>query len=312
MPTLPAALSRLRTLAVTNWPIKLTALVLSAVLWAATAAQEPTTQLVGVTLEVQPPEGRALRRSLPPVQALFAGSTRELIKLYAQPPVIRKTIPDTVDGSEYTLELSPTDLTVADDANVTAQDVQPRMILVQLDNLAQRSLPVVPRVTVRPDSGFALYTGIAVAPSSLIVRGPEVRVTGLDALYTIPLEITGVTQPVRRSIEIDTTGITPVRLSRYAVEVSVDVGPVTTRTLDSVPVELRASRRTRWSATPDAVTVTLEGATARLARITLDSISVVAAVVGSARLQTVGINVISPTGITARATPDSVVVRRRQ
>jgi YbbR domain-containing protein len=225
--------------------------------------------------------------------------------------VIRKTIPDTVDGSEYTLELSLTDLTVPSDVNVTAQDVQPRMISVQLDNLAQRSLPVIPRVTVRPDSGFALYTGIAVAPSSLIVRGPEVRVTGLDALYTLPLEITEVTQPVRRSIAIDTTGLAPVRLSRYAVEVSADVGPVTTRTLDDVPVELRVPRRTRWSATPEAVTVTLEGPTARLARITFDSISVVAAVTGSARLQTVGISVISPAGITARAAPDSVVVRRR-
>jgi hypothetical protein len=305
-------LEALRKLVVTNWPIKLTALVLSAVLWAATAAQEPTTQLVGVTLEVRPPEGRALRRSLPAVQALYAGSTRELIKLYAEPPVIRKTIPDTVDGSEYTIELSVTDLTVAGDANVTARDVQPQLIAVQLDKLAQRSVPVVPRVTVRPDSGFALFTGIAVAPSSLIVRGPEVRVSRLDALYTLPLEIARVTQPVQRSIAIDTTGLAPVRLSRYAVEVSADVGPISTRTLSQVLVEVRSDRRGRWSSSPDAVTVTVRGATARLARLLPDSISVVALVGGREREQTIRLNVIAPPGITARAVPDSVVVRRER
>ncbi|MFQ6045711.1 MAG: hypothetical protein ACE5PT_05030 [Gemmatimonadales bacterium] len=291
--------------------MKLTAVLLAAVLWAATAAQEPTTQLVQVALEVQPPEGRALRRSLPYVQALFAGSTRELIKLFAHPPVIRKEIPDTVQGSEYIVELDLADLVVTGDANVTPQDVQPRMITVQLDALAQRTLPVVPRVRVRPDSGFGLYTGIAVAPSSLLVRGPEIRVSTMNALYTLPLEITEVRQPVRRSLAIDTTGLAPVRLSRYSVDVSADVGPISTRTLSQVPVEVRSERGRRWSPTPSVVTLMLRGATARLAGIDPDSVSVVAMVVGSAREQVVPLSVIAPPGISARPVPDSVVVRRR-
>lgn len=311
MPKQPTILRKLGRLLVVNWPIKLTALILAAALWAATASQEPTTQLVQVALEIQPPEGRALRRSLPNVQALFAGSTRELIKLFAQPPVIRKEIPDTVQDSEYIVELDLTDILVTQGANVTPQDVQPRMITVQLDELAQRTVPVVPRVTVRPDSGFGLYTGIAVAPSSLLVRGPEVRVSTMNALYTLPLEISGVRQPVRRSLPIDTTGLAPVRLSRYSVDVSADVGPVSTRTLSQVPVEIRSNRGGRWAAIPPAVSLTIRGPSARIAGIGPDSLGVVAMAVGSAREQVVALNIIAPPGISARPTPDSVIIRRR-
>src|SRR5262245_12402035 len=69
-----------------NWPMKLTALALAAVLWAAVAAEEPSTQRVAITLRVTAPEGRPLTRSLPTIHGVFAGPARELLKLYASPP----------------------------------------------------------------------------------------------------------------------------------------------------------------------------------------------------------------------------------
>jgi len=63
--------ARVRDGLVVNWPAKLTALLLSGVLWAAVAAEEPTTQLVPVTLVVQPPPGRTLKGTLPSVQAVY-------------------------------------------------------------------------------------------------------------------------------------------------------------------------------------------------------------------------------------------------
>ena len=38
-----------------NWPIKLTALVLATVLWAAVEAEEPTTQLIPVSVTITTP-----------------------------------------------------------------------------------------------------------------------------------------------------------------------------------------------------------------------------------------------------------------
>lgn len=308
----PTTLRKLGKRIIANWPIKVTALILSALLWAATTTQEPTTQVVPVVVQIEPPAGRALRQSIPPVRALFAGSLRELIKLYGQPPVIRKQIPDTVSGTEYTMELEPGDLTGYNNADVRPQDVQPRIITVALDEVAQRTLPIIHRVSIRPDSGFAQVGGVTVQPGSLLVRGPEARVRGLSALYTVPLEITGVEQPVRRSVRIDTTGLSPVRLAQNTVDIFVDVEPLSDRLLTGVPIIVRDPQRGTWEATPDSVTVTLRGPTNRVARLPLDSVQVVAFIEARDRDQVVRLTLITPTGITGTLARDSVRVRRRR
>lgn len=294
----------------TNWPIKITALVLSAVLWAVVAAEEPTTQLVPVELQVRLPEGRTLTRSLPPVQALYAGTSRELIKLYAAPPVIRRIVPDTVTGTSYALELSPAELSSVDNANVNVQDIQPRIIVVQMDNLAQRRVQVTPRVTVRPDSGYSQF-GLALAPSSVTVRGPAGLVGGIESVPTLPLELTGLAGPVRQSVPLDTSGMGMVRVSPAQVEVAVDVGPISERVLMGVPVVLPRDQAGQWESQPPAIVVTVRGRSARLARLTRDSVEAVAVFRRDDPEQVVRLNIVAPSGIQAVASPDTVVVRRR-
>ena len=302
--------SGFRAALVTNWPIKLTSLALAFVLWAAVAAEEPTTQLVPVTLIVEPPEGRALTRPLPPVKALYAGSSRELIKLFSTPPVVTAVIPDTLTGSNYVLELLPNDLKLAQDAEVTPQDVQPRRIDITLDAVSRRRVPVVSRVTIKPDTGFAVVGGVAFSPSSVQVQGPEVVVSRIEAATTVPLEITAVRGPVRRRVPIDTGSLGVVQVSQREVEVSADVEAVSERALFDVAVMVRGDRGP-WVADPPAVIVTVRGPAMRVAQLGRDSVTVLAVPSGAARRETVRLTVVAPPGIEATATPDTVQVQRR-
>jgi hypothetical protein len=293
-----------------NWPIKVTSLALAAVLWAAVAAEEPTTQLVPVTLLVEPPEGRALTRPLPQVKALYAGSARELIKLYGSPPVISAMIPDTLTGSSYILELTPNELKLVQSADVKPQDVQPRRIEVTLDAVSHRTVPVVARVTIRPDTGFAVVGGVALSPSSLLVRGPGAVVARTESVSTVPLEITGVRGPVRRNVAIDTEVLGVAQVSRREVEISAEVEAVSERALLDVPVSVRGDR-TAWLVDPATVLVTVRGPATRVARLSKDSVSVVAQPAGTGRRETVRLTLMAPAGIEAAARPDTVHVQRR-
>ncbi len=303
---------KVRGLIFTNWPIKITAIVLAAILWAATAAQEPSTDLVDVRLEVQPPPGRALAAELPPVKALYAGRARELIKLYAQPPVVSRQLPDTLTGSVYLLELSLADLAVVDNADVSPQDIQPRTISVQLDDVFQRTVPVVPRVSVVPDSGYEQFGGVAVVPGSVVVRGPRELVRTTDELFTVPLELVEATEPATQTVPIDTSALGILRLSHSEVQVSVDVDAVSDQTVVGVPVVVRSERGGEWIVDPPAVTVTVHGRSVRLDQITIDSIRVVAEITGVQRRVVVELEVIPPAGMTAVATPDSATIRRNE
>jgi hypothetical protein len=303
-------LLKVRGRALDNWLIKVTAFVLAAILWAAVAAQEPTTQLVAVQLEVQPPMGRALTSELPDVQALYAGSARELIKLYAQPPMIRKALPDTISGSDYTMELALSDLEVTDGADVRAQRLEPRTILLRLDEVSRRVVSVVPRVTIEPDSGHQLFAEISVRPARIAVTGPGVLVQQIESVMTAPLALEGVREPVRRRLAIDTTALGAVRLSHREVEIFADVGAVSERVLMGVPVGVEELGPGAWVSDPPAVIVTVRGPRNRLAALTRDSISVHAVRVSSGPDSLASLMVTPPDGIVGRAIPDSVTVRR--
>lgn len=311
MPTIEAVVSRARGWIVTNWPIKFTAIALAAILWALVAAQEPTEQLVPVRLDVTPPPGRAIASELPPVQALFSGTSRELLKLYAQQPRIRKEVPDTLRGTRYTLELSVSDLVVEADAAVDARRIEPRIVLIQLDDVAERTVPVIPRISVAPDSGFRQFGGITVEPDSIVIQGPEALVRRTSSVFTERRELTELREPVRLTVPLDTARLGgELRLSATEVSVAVEVGAVSERVLIGVPVIVASARGGRWASMPPAVLVTVQGERARLDRLTLDSVRVVARPTGRADEETVRVEVAAPARITAWANPDTVTVRR--
>jgi YbbR domain-containing protein len=307
---LKSAVSSLRATLIDNWPIKLTALGLAAALWAAVAAQEPTTQIVPVLIRVEPPPGRSIEGPIPEVRALFRGIPRELMKLYAEAPIIRKSLPDTITGSEFLLTLVTSDITVIDGAAVNPQQIEPQSIRIVLDDVGRRSVPVVHRVTVTPDSGHQIFGGISVSPGSVTIQGPQDRVASVTSVTTVPVALTGLRTSVRRRVPIDTTNLEGLRLTPSAVTVTAEISALADRVFDGVLVTVDAADRAAWVTEPGMVNVIVTGRMTRMSELTRDSVRVLAAPPTGTDEGTVPLRVVVPQDLRARVTPDSVTVRR--
>jgi len=122
-----------------HWPLKLTALALSVLLWAAVASQEVTSQLVAVRVELDYDDSLELARPLPSVTALVTGPGHEIIKLYNTPLVLRAAIPESATRRAFRLRLTPERLQVPASAVVTVEEVEPRDLYVRLAKGPQRS-----------------------------------------------------------------------------------------------------------------------------------------------------------------------------
>jgi YbbR domain-containing protein len=289
-----------------NWPIKVTALALATVLWAAVAAEEPTTQLIPISVTVTTPANRTLTQQLPPVQAVYEGSARELIKLYTSPPLIRIVVPDTLSESVYTFDLSPQDVILAADADVALRDVIPQRLTIVLDDEAQRRVPVVPRVTLQTDSGFVVTGPVTAVPESVLVIGPEAQVRRIGRVYTDSLAIRRVRESVTRTIPIDTTAFGVVRLSQHEVEVQAAVEAVAERTIAGVPVVIASGV---WASIPSTVQLHVTGPAALVRALTGDRF-IVTADSTTSEGEMVSVQVVAPEGVTATVSPDSVQARR--
>ena len=288
-----------------NWPIKVTALGLAMVLWAAVSAEQPTTQLVPIRLDIQLPTTKTLLQSVPMIRGLYAGSARELDKLSSAPPSISKVIPDTVTESFFTINLSLQDVSVTSDAAVELQDIFPRSVVVALDEVFSRPVRVVSRVDVRAASGYRLMRS-AVSPESVVVSGPKARVERIGSVFTIPALWNNVRDSIRRTVAIDTSAFGVVRLSQYEVEIDARVEQITQRTFTQVPVIIAGGE---WESIPPTVQVTVTGPQSRLDVMTTDSLSATAPA-AAVEGDMVPVSIRVSRGLSVTFTPDSVQAQR--
>ncbi len=295
-----------------NWPIKGAALFLALMLYVAVQLQQPVTTSFDVTLNVQLPPGRELVQKPPQVRAQISGKGTQILKLRSLAGDITRRVPDTVTATTWAIHLDPTDVELAlpKGADVRVMEIRPNEITLALDSVATKAVRIVSLVTLKMDSSQFLHGGLAVTPTMARIIGSGKNLAAIESVTTVPLEISGVSGAFSRTVPIDTMPLGIVRLAPKQVTVTGDLGVIAERSFTGIPVETGAGAITSYIVTPARVSVSVRGPQERVQGLTRDSVRVVAHITdpsgGVARITVVG-----PRGISVRAIPDSVTLRRR-
>src|SRR6267143_814998 len=183
-------------------------------------------------------------------------------------------------------------------------------ITIALDSVSRKDVRIVSLVTVTPESGQMLHGGLSISPTTARLVGPEKSLAGIESVTTVQTEITNVSGAFTRNVPIDTMPLGIVRLAPKQVTVTGEMGLIAERSFAGIPVETGAGAITSFIVTPARVAVNVRGPEERVQALTRDSLRVVAHITGSSG-GIARITVVAPRGITARAFPDSVTLRRR-
>ncbi|HEV8510744.1 MAG TPA: hypothetical protein VGQ48_09890 [Gemmatimonadales bacterium] len=295
-----------------NWPIKGAALFLALMLYVAVQLQQPVTTSFDVTLNVQLPPGRALVHKPPKVRVQISGKGSQILKLRSLAGDITRRVPDTLTASTFAIHLDPAEveLELPKGADVRVMEVRPSEITLALDSVARRDVRIVSLVSVTPEPGQFLHGGMSMTPTMARLVGPEKSLATIDSVTTVPMEITNVSGAFTRNVPIDTMPLGIVRLSPKQVTVTGEMGVIAERSFAGIPVVTGAGAITNFIVTPARVSVVVRGPEERVQALTRDSLRVVAHITGTSG-GVARITVVAPRGITARAIPDSVTLRRR-
>ena len=286
-----------------NWTLKLTSLLLAVTLWLMAAAEEPGTTTLPVRIAVQAPPGRTLLHPPEEVTAIVSGPRGALVRLGSDRLVIIRTLPDSA-LTRVELEIGPNDVDIPNGVDVRVHDVHPRRLVLELDAVESRSVPVRPLLRLPSDSTLALAAGIAVEPAEVVLTGPREQVRRLDTVYTLPLDL-DAGGPVEQRLRVDTVGFETVRVEPQVVTVRADLSSVAERTLDAIPVQLASSAAESLRSDVPAVRVVVQGDPSRLATLTADSILVTLAGAPADDGAT-ALRVTAPAGLRTRVLPESV------
>jgi YbbR domain-containing protein len=206
--------------------LKGTALLLAIVLWFIVTAKEPNQDLVDVRFAPQLDSSLVLKDAPPTIRALVVGTPQELLKLFAHPLVIRRTIaansPDTV-----VVDLSTSDVELPPGVDAIVRGVQPKSVELHFESTSSRVVPVRSGVEIVADSlRPSPPVTVRLDPERVEVSGPRQRVLSLQYVVTAKVAIPA-TDSLPHLVDIDTTRL-GLRVKPSQVKVHlVPTGPAT-------------------------------------------------------------------------------------
>ncbi len=208
--------------------LKATALFVAIVIWFVVNAKEPQIELVPVRFTPVLDSSLVLRDPLPPIQALVAGSPKELIKLNSSLPSIRRPIaagaPDTL-----VVDLRPQDVTLPDGVDAVVREVSPRSLTLRFETTWTRRVPVHSAIDVAMTAGLLGPINMRIDPKYVEVGGPRNLVAKIPFVRTIKTTIP-FPDSLPHLVDLDTGGLGPgVRLHPNQVKVMVVPAGVTKR-----------------------------------------------------------------------------------
>ena len=186
--------------------LKVTATVLSIVLWFLVSARETTEEIVSVRFAPQLDSSLTLRETPRPISALVIGRRGELMKLVANAPVIRRPIDDEVPDT-LALDLRPGDVELPPNVDARVSDVQPRRITLHFQTDLTRLVPVrLPPGTPVDGDGRS----VRFEPESVRIAGPRRAVARIAAVH-----------PMRRALPVRDSGtyLVPIDTGELGVRV---------------------------------------------------------------------------------------------
>jgi len=305
-----------------NWRLKLAALGLAVFLWAVVRADPvSTTAVITAPVEVETsasPEWTTASPPEPPnVSVHIRGSPRDIQGLGGTGVVVRVPVA-TGTGGDTVVVLRPGWASV--DGALTVERIEPASVALSFERSDSAARPVSIRTVGRLPRQQALAQPLQLSPVVVRVRGPASRVSSLDSIPIVPLDLSEVRATGDYPVALDTIGFPRLVFTTTTVSVQVRLEPAEEADLGSVPVVFGAGADPtlagELSVTPPLVQVFLRGGRTRVAQASVQELwgevpgpFVETMVPGEARrvpIRLVGV----PNLVEAEARPDSVMVQR--
>jgi YbbR domain-containing protein len=201
--------------------LKATAVFIAVVVWFVVNVKEPQQALVNVRFAPVLDSSLVLRDQVPQIQALVAGSPKELIKLNSNLPVIRRSIssaaPDTL-----VVDLRPQDVVLPEGVDAVVRVVAPRSVTLRFESTWSRKVPVRSAIDVATSNGSGPGpVAMKIDPSIVEVTGPRHLVGKIRYVKTIRTTI-AFPDSLPHLVDLDSNGLgSGVRLKPSQVKVMI-------------------------------------------------------------------------------------------
>jgi len=228
-----------------NWQLKLTAVVLAFLFWAALRREQPDSYTFNrVPVRVQNEDADWVLASPPDpasVRVTMEGPGGELLQVASDPPEIRVPVGKVTDSTAM-LELRTLWVDYPAQPGTRVVRIEPLLVRLAFERVSAKLLPLAVDLSGTPAPGFSLAGPPLVEPAVVRASGGVGRLARTDTLR-VPLNLDNRQGVDTLEMQLDTTGLGLV-LSPGRVRVIVSLRPAgdsLSAGLDSAGDSLRAT-----------------------------------------------------------------------
>jgi YbbR domain-containing protein len=190
----------------------------------------------------------------------------------------------------------------------TVTNVSPSEVILDVDRVVQRDIPIHVDVDGRPATGYEVASSEAHPPSVMAI-GPSRFVNTMGQVPTEPLDITGANADVERRVDLENPNPS-VALAANRIDARVHIGEkFSDREFRAVSVEVRDSEY-KFNVAPNRATVVVRGPMLKLQELDPNGIAYVDAKELTPGSHEVPLQVDLPDGMqVVRSSPEKIRLR---
>jgi YbbR domain-containing protein len=202
--------TRVREILLHNLGLKLASLVLALLLYAhvVTEEQRESRVVMPVVLSGLPESLAVVGRPPARVMVNVRGKWKDLIRLGLTGRQLSVDLTEAATG-RYQRSISVDDVRqLAIPAELSklvevTEVIEPRTIDIGIEPKRGKTVAVKARIVGEPPQGYATQGPARVDPDTAWVTGPASVVSGLDTLFTLPVDIAGERERIHRQVPLD-------------------------------------------------------------------------------------------------------------
>lgn len=138
--------------------------------------------------------------------------------------------------------------------------IQPESIRLDLDELGEKTLPILSRIQLQTKPGYVLVGAIRLSPDSVTIQGPAAQLPAIDSVATAVTAIQGADDFLQGTVDLNIPNPRLFTTSVQQVTYYADVQTISERSLSDIPVAVRnVPARLTATTAPSTVSLTIEG-----------------------------------------------------
>jgi YbbR domain-containing protein len=243
--------------AIKNLPLRLLSLGIAAGLWIfVNAGQRSAFDEINVPITYRRlPAGLVIVNHPADWAKVQINGTRTLLSLLNPERLTVRLDLTGLGPGQASYKINPSMFVVPRGTTVTS--VSPSEVILDVDRVVQRDIPVHVDVDGKPASGYEVASAAA-TPATVMAIGPSRYVNTLAQIATEPLDVSGANTDIERRVDLENPN-SAVVLTAIRVDAKVDVAEkISDREFRAVSVTVRDSDY-KFNVAPTRATVTIRG-----------------------------------------------------